>query len=170
VNGSDRSCLLYHFNDPAQCTDTHHILTDHLTTPFFVRMDETDPNGLRDYTDDGIFVAGSPDPDPETDVHEPLSQEEFARAVRRDVLALALVQQNAHERFLINVAPGAFSPRCSQHDELRSNDGVYLTSIRRRGDQQMFDVIRAWFNGNGPGILVSATRNDSNCPPASAEN
>jgi hypothetical protein len=164
VDGSDRSCLLYHSSDPAQCTDTHHILTDHLTTPFFVRMDETDPNGLRDYTDDGIFVANSPDPDPDTDVHEPMSEEDFARAVRRDMLSIALVPFTAHERFAINFAPGAFSPRCGQHDELRSNDGVYRTSIRR-GNKQMFDVIRSWLTGNGSGIVVSLTQNDSDCPP-----
>ncbi len=166
VDGSDRSCRLYHFNDPAQCTDTHHILTDHLTTPFFVRMDETDPNGLRDYTDDGIFVAGSPDPDPETDVHEPMSEADFARIVRRDMLSLALVPLTGHERLSISFPPGAYSPRCSQHDELRTNDGVYRTSIQRRGQQQMFDVIRAWLLGNGPGILVSLNQSDSNCPPA----
>ena len=167
AQASDQSCLLYHFADPHQCADNRHLLTDHVTTPYFVRMDLLDPGALEDYQGDNLFMAGAPDPDPLTPEHEPLSAFEFATALRADILALADVPRTAHERRFMDFTPGAFSPACIQHDELRANTGVYLTAITRRNqDVRMYDVFRAWLhNDNRPFILAAeADRSDSICP------
>jgi hypothetical protein len=103
--GSDRSCLLYHFADPHQCADNRHLLTDHVTTPYFVRMDLYDRGGVEDYRADNLFIAGAPDPVPQTPEHEPLSPEEFAAALRADILELADVPRTAHERVLMDFTP-----------------------------------------------------------------
>jgi hypothetical protein len=166
AQGSDRSCLLYHTADPHQCADNRHILTNHVTTPFFVRMDLLDPGALEDYQGDNLFIAGTPDPNPLTPEHEPLSPAEFATALRADILALADVPRTAHERALINFTPGAFSPACGQHDELRSNEGVYQTAIiERRHVVRMYDVFQPWLqNRNRNAILAASGPNDSICP------
>jgi hypothetical protein len=165
--GSDASCLLYHFADPHQCADNRHLLTDHVTTPYFVRMDLYDPGGLEDYQADNLFMLGAPDPNPLTPEHEPLNAFEFATALRADILALADVPRTAHERRFIDFTPGAFSPACVQHDELRSNDGVYRTSITRRNqDVTMYDVFRSWLHNDDRRSIVAAEtdRSDSICP------
>ena len=162
--GSDDSCFSYHTADPYQCADTNHILTDHVTTPYFVRMDLIDKNAVLDYQEQGIFIAGTPDPEPGTPEHEPLSEQEFAEASRRGILALAVSRRTAHEPG--GVEPGAFAPACRQHDELRNDAGVYRTSVRGRGGRlEMFDVFRAWVDGRRPAILAADSPNDSVCPP-----
>ena len=166
AQGSDASCLTYHVADPHQCADIRHILTDHVTTPYFVRMDLLDPGALEDYQGDNLFIAGAPDPNPSTPEHEPLSPPEFAAVLRADILALAAVPQTAHERALMNFTPGAFAPACAQHDELRTNTGMYQTAIlRRKKSLMMYDVFRDWLHGKDPAILVAADQNDSVCPP-----
>ena len=164
--GSDLSCLLYHSADPQQCADNRHLLTDHVTTPYFVRMDLYDPGAIEDYRNDNLFIAGSPDPDTSTLEHEPLSPLEFATALRADILALAEVPRTAHERALIDFTPGAFAPACGQHDELRSNDGVYRTAVmRRKKPLTMYDLFRDWLHGRDPAVLAAAAdRGDSVCP------
>ena len=166
-NGSDRSCLLFHFADPHQCADNRHILTDHVTTPFFVRMDLQDHGGIEDYRADNLFIAGAPDPNPLTPEHEPLSPEEFAAALRADILELADVPRTAHERALIDFTPGAYAPACGDHDMLRSNKGVYLTTIERRNREvRVLDVFRAWLRNDDRRRIVAAAadRSDSTCP------
>jgi hypothetical protein len=165
--GSDRSCLLYHFADPHQCADNRHVLTHHVTTPYFVRMDLYDRGGLEDYRADNLFIAGAPDPNPLTPEHEPLSPEEFAAALREDILALADVPRTAHERALIDFTPGAFAPACGDHDVLRSNMGMYLTTITRRSqDVRMYDVFRSWLHNDNRRSIVAAAadRSDTVCP------
>jgi hypothetical protein len=128
-------------------------------------MDLLDPLLLRESQDFGYFIAGTPDPDPATPEHGPISPLAFAAATRVDILRLANVPQQAHESANINFTPGAFAPACGEHDELRNDDGMYNTAIRRRGKSlKMFDVFEAWLNGNNPAILTSARRDDSDCP------
>lgn len=85
--------------------------------------------------------------------------------LRADILGLATVPQNAHEKAFINFTPGAFAPACGAQDELRSNGGVYGTAIRRRGIRlTMFPVFLAWLAGYTPAILASESPTDSVCP------
>ena len=75
--------------------------------------------------------------------------------------------RTAHERRRIHFTPGALSPACVQHDELRSNEGVYNPAITRRNhDVRMYDVFRAWLhNDNRPAVVAAAAdRSDSICP------
>ncbi|HWS90228.1 MAG TPA: pectin acetylesterase-family hydrolase [Pyrinomonadaceae bacterium] len=167
AQGSDQSCLLYHFADPHQCADNRHLVTDHLTTPFFVRMDLYDHGGVEDYRADNLFMLGAPDPKPATPEHEPLSPEEFAAALRADILELADVPRTAHERALIDFTPGAYAPACGDHDMLRSNKGVYLTAIgRRKKEARVLDLFEAWLrHDHRPAIVAAAAdRSDSTCP------
>jgi hypothetical protein len=165
AGGTDSSCLLYHSADPYQCADSRHVLTDHVTTPYFVRMDLLDPGAIEDYTRDNIFIAGTPDPDPSTPEHEPLSEQEFLEASRAGILDLASVRRTAHERAAIHVTPGAFAPACGEHDELRTTEGVYGTAVfLRKTRVPMFSVFNAWASGLRPAILAAESTEDSICP------
>ena len=96
-----------------------------------------------------------------------MSPEEFAAALREDSLALADVPRTAHERTLIVFTHGAYAPACGQHDELRSNEGVYLTTVTRRNQEvRMYDVFRAWLHNDDRRRIVAAAsdRSDSVCP------
>jgi len=164
LGGTDASCLTYHADDPHQCADSRHVLTDHVTTPYFVRMDLVDPGAVEDYQREGIFMAGAPDPHPGTPEHEPLGIREFAEASRAGILALGSRQRTTHEN--IGFTPGAFAPLCGQHDTLRNDDEVYRTAVRWRGGRplDMLTVWRAWLAGNTPSILAAANETDSVCP------
>jgi hypothetical protein len=165
AGGGDASCLTHHSADPHQCADSGHVLTDHVTTPYFVRMDLLDPLALDGYQDDNLFVAGTPDPEPDTPEHEPLGERQFAAATLADVLALALSRRTAHEGAAMPLAPGAFAPACRQHDVLRSDGGVYDTAIRWRGRElKMFQVFEAWLDGRRPATLAAVGKDDSACP------
>ena len=157
-NGSDTTCLPFHPNDPWKCADSHHILMNHVNTPFFVRMAELDPAGLSDYQDDGIFIDNG------ADTNHPISNDEFAAAVRADIRSLALLPITSEEH--VPFIPGAFSPTCSQHDVLRSDRDVYGTFIRRHGDRlTLFDVFLSWVHGNNLSIVAGAADgSDSHCP------
>ena len=155
-NGTDNSCLNYHPTDPWQCTDSHHILVNHVHTSFFVRMAELDPMALSEYQGDNIFLPNS--------TSNPISDLEFAQAVRSDIRSLALLPITSEEH--VPFIPGAFSAACSQHDVLMSDKDVYGTVIHRPGEFiRMFDVLEAWIRGTNPSIIAAAPdRSDSRCP------
>ncbi|HWS53645.1 MAG TPA: pectin acetylesterase-family hydrolase [Pyrinomonadaceae bacterium] len=164
LGGTDASCLNYHAADPHQCADSRHVLTDHVLTPYFVRMDLLDKGAVEDYQNDNIFMAGTPDPYPSTPEHEPLTKREFAEVSRAGILALASPRRAAHET--AGFTPGAFAPACGEHDELRDDDGVYKTAVRWRGGKRlgMFAVFEAWRAGRNPAILAAESETDSVCP------
>ena len=56
LSAFDTSCLASHPDEPAWCRDEHHVLLNHVSTPFFVRMDLRDNAWIT-----GAAVFGGPD-------------------------------------------------------------------------------------------------------------
>ncbi|MBM3739842.1 MAG: hypothetical protein FJW39_29105 [Acidobacteria bacterium] len=154
----DDSCREWHRkNEPGSeyvCNDNFHALTNHLTTPVFVRMGQTDELHSRTMIQLGYTVPGQ----------GLIDVNGFARLVREQMAGLADLKATAHEGTDISVAPGGFSPTCKEHEVLRGNPEIFNVRIREAGrDYRMFDIIGNWIEGRQPSILVSQP-NASVCP------
>jgi hypothetical protein len=138
---ADLSCLAWHpLSTVSQCADEMHILTHHVTRPFFVSM------GLRDSLISRVYILPPPDgagvcvPVSGGATHQ-MTDQEFAHLVRRQANRLARIQDLAEEGASMLSVPGAFVPNCTNHDILREK-AVYLNRV---GGVTLFDAVRAWF-------------------------
>jgi hypothetical protein len=113
----DASCLAE--NAPANqflCGDSSHVLRHHVTSPFFLRMDLQDENGLDPYQE--LFYPAPPYP-------ALLAEARFATDVSAHLRALDHLATNLLPRYpgeLARVAadpqwlhPALFGPRCTNH-------------------------------------------------------
>jgi hypothetical protein len=170
----DQSCVAYHarMGNTELCFDKTHVLYNHLTTPFFVRMALFDSLISRTYSDlqladpdlgpfESVPVDGLP-------VEVPLN---FATVLARELTRLPTLQTSAEERDAIDVAPGAFGPACFDHDTIHVDEEVYDTTIvdpmapAGSSPRSLFDVLGPWLAG-GPGRALVTTdpmRRDTVC-------
>jgi hypothetical protein len=156
----DESCPEWHRkNLPGtewQCEDNPHVLTNHITTPIFVRMGQGDELISESYIGQGFTVPGS----------GPMTLASFGGIVRSQVLDLANAKSKAHEGADITVTPGGFSPTCKNHEVLRSNFDIFNVRITQGGDaHRMFDVVANWLEGRSPSIVVAPNAAANNCAP-----
>ena len=155
---ADQSCIAWHTaNAPGtewQCTENH-VIEEHLTTPFFLRMGLTDSlisgNTLeRHYTDE---------------TGEAIDLESFARIVRNQLIALAEIQATGHEAGAIAIPVGIFGPSCSKHETLRSDDSTYAVTVQLDGvAYHMFERIQNWLASEDPAAVVTSAPRSDECP------
>jgi hypothetical protein len=153
----DESCVAWHrMNEPGtewECADNGHVLSNHLTTPFFVRQGLSDSLISSNLVETMFTVPGG-------GLITPML---FAMLTRTQLLALADVRTLAEEGAAVPV-PGVFGPLCSKHETLRCDDTTFRTTVRSGGEALgVLDVWRNWTSGSGPTVAVSSVMGDTVC-------
>lgn len=155
----DASCAQIHAADPRICADENHVVRNHLTTPFFVRM------ALRDSNIGGGMVEEMlNDPD-----GNPLTINSFALRLHDELTAFAHLSQTAEEGASFTKEPGVFGPACTKHDTIHDNSDTFQTTITPPSGtpQRLVGVFENWRTGSGTptNILTeSTTLADTSCP------
>lgn len=159
-SAGDASCVQWHLGqNPAyvgRCGDEGYVLTNHVTTPFFVRMGQEDSLIFDAYQRLGVRMPNG----------RAINLPAFRALVRLQANALALLKTEANEHSEIAVVPGAFVPTCSDHDTLRQSTQVYDVTINvGQRVLAMFDVVRAWVLGfpDPNAIVVARNAGRSTC-------
>jgi hypothetical protein len=145
----DDSCIAFHPMDDWLCFDGPHVLTHHVTTPFFVRQGLDDQLLSQNAIDAGYQVPGQ----------GTLTVRQWGTLVRQNLLALAGIDANTEEKPA--AVPGAFGPLCNKHDTLGSNADIFGVTI---SGAAMFDVWTKWADGAAV-QTVSSRAGDTVCPP-----
>jgi len=155
----DESCGEWHRkNDPDReylCVDDEHILTNHITTPLFIRMGQTDSLQSTSVLQGNFTVPGQ----------GIMTLESYSAIVRAQIAALADTKTKAEEGPDIAVTPGGFSPTCSHHENLGDTAQVFNVRITQAGQTyRMFDVIQNWLEGRQPSIVIAPNAAANVCP------
>ncbi len=156
---TDDSCGEWHRkNDPDTeylCVDDEHVLTNHITTPLFIRMGQTDS-----LQSSGVLSAQYTVPGQGV-----MTIESYAALVRAQMTALATVKAKAEEGAEMAVTPGGFSPTCPDHETLGDTPQVFNVRITIGGQTyRMFDVVQNWLEGKAPSIVVAPNVASNVCP------
>ena len=154
----DESCVDWHRKSMPgtdwQCADTQHVQLNHITTPIFFRMGQTDQLISRWWIDAGYGVPG----------YGPLNLTAFAAGVQSQVQSLAMVPTTGHEGAAIAKTPGGFSPTCEAHEVLDGDFAVFGVRITQGGaSYRMFDAITNWLTGVEPSIVVAPLPSANTC-------
>ncbi len=165
----DASCVAWHQahrpGSEGECSDLSHVVRNHITTPFFVRMALFDSlissvygsSGLAD-PDLGPFVLGGPMN------NLPLV---FAQVLQRELADFPNLPSTAEDGADMSTAPGVFAPACPRHDTIHRDDEVYGTSIDPTGTDPLyfFDVFANWRAGADYGVVLTTdpARADTMC-------
>lgn len=172
----DASCLAWHsVGQPGQgardgenqgdgnrhhCADDQHVLLNHVTTPFFVRMGQTDELVLRLYqpsTSQALALDIRLRAPGQRETH-PMTEDEFAGLVRLQALGLTRLRHTAEEKERIFTTPGAFVPACSRHDTMGSSD-LHDATIN---GMTMFRAMELWADRRpATQSIIVSRRNDS---------
>lgn len=150
----DASCLEYHAADTRICRDETHVVRNHITTPFFVRM------ALRDMLISNNYVSEmmrNPD-------QTPMTVASFALRLHDELGALTASAEEPPTK-----APGAFGPACVKHDTIHDTNQTFQTTITPPAStpQRLVKIFDNWRTGAGtPTVLLteSQTLADTNCP------
>lgn len=155
----DTSCESWHAAfAPATaylCDDTDHVVRNHVTTPFMMRM------GLRDeLLSDNAIASGVSVPN-----EGPMTLPLFSRLVRDQLAALGQIAVTAEEGAAISTVPAAFGPPCPDHETLSSNIAVYNVQVRAAGAlHTMFDVYDNWISSALPRAAIWGPGDPVICP------
>jgi Pectinacetylesterase len=157
----DESCVEWHRSrspgSEVVCADSTHVLRNHVTTPFFVRMALADTLISNNYRS-----AGVRDP-----MLGPVTQAVFAQLLSRELPTFPMIPMRAEEGAAMTVAPGVFGPGCANHDTLFETDEVFGATVTPAGGAatRLFDVFEPWrANGTARAIVAQSTT-ESACPP-----
>jgi hypothetical protein len=152
----DQSCLdtLTPLGTEWKCWDNTYQLTNHVTTPFFVRMGLIDENISADQIEPALALPGQ----------GVLTLQSWGLKVRDNLVALSSLKSTAVEKSAVAIAPGAFGPLCAKHETLSNDGATYGTSIRVNGvGWKFFDVWNKWVAGQAPQVVVSSSLADTTC-------
>ncbi len=157
----DASCVEWHqANAPAtawQCIDAGHVIRQHISTPFFIRMGQEDALLSSAYVNSRYAIQGQ----------GLLDLAGFAELVRSEVADLSNIQTTADEGAAITVLPGAFSPSCSEHETLRNNPQTFSAMIEVAGVSKLFfDTMGGWLSGSSPSVAITPLAGVEICPGA----
>jgi len=134
---TDSSCLEWHAdaaNDPDTdtrlCYDNTHVLLNHITTPWYAKMDLSD-----NANSPGIYPDGMT----------------FSQVVFDMLQALAQPGSTAEETDAQAVEPGIFAPNCGHHVNLEVGDFYRIQLTRQQGNMTLsnHDVLSNWVSGSG---------------------
>lgn len=155
----DESCHTWHrVNDPGRewmCGDATHVLRNHVTTPFFLRMGQLDQLHVSTFVGARFSV-------PNRGV---LTLPLFADLVRTQLGELALLPGSAEEGAAMLRAPGVYAPACPKHDTLRSHLDTYDVRVLGGGvEHAMFDVFELWKQGGAATTVIAQPGDPIVCP------
>lgn len=155
----DASCLARHMADPRICADDTHVLRNHVTTPFFIRM------ALRDSQISGNYIAEML----RTPNLMPITANSFGLRLHDELGTFGSLPSMAEEGGLMSKAPGVFAPGCTKHDTIRESTQTFGTTITPAGGSALtlLTVFENWRNASGtPTVLLteSVTLADTTCP------
>ncbi len=153
----DESCRAMHTGSDAHlCASSAHVRLNHVTTPFFVRQDLTDPVQYDYFQKTGA------------------SLDQFATALRTTMLRFGDVVQKAEES--IPTAPGVYASDCGQHIILLNNAwfGVAAQQNATLKDGAgtaltAHAALHDWFTGAPKPALDTHPSTLSSCLAATAE-
>ena len=152
----DESCVSWHTaNAPttkSACNDPGHVIRNHVTTPFLIRMGLTDESLSPQLVAAGFTV-------PDAGLMTPAT---FARLIQQQLRALGTLQTTAEEGSAIATAPAVFAPTCKHHETL-TEALVYQVEID--AGMKLLDVAQNWFTGGSPTVVVANSPADNFCPP-----
>lgn len=157
----DQSCERWHAGDGSEwhCADLGHVMRHHLTTPFFLRQDQSD-SLLRDNTVETGYRVPRRD-------GALLDARLFSELVAEEMAALSLpsMREVAHEGPSIDVLPGTYSPRCGHHEALPVNAPTFDVTIHVDGDDlSTIDVLSSWLRDESPISAVATAPGTFHCP------
>jgi hypothetical protein len=155
----DESCHTWHqANDPSRewmCGDATHVLRNHVTTPFFLRMSEQDQLHASNLIEAKFSVPNK----------GLMTLPLFGELIRTQLGELATLGRTAEEGAAFVKGPGVYAPVCSKHDTLRSNPDIYDVRVRAgAADYAMFDAFTLWRQGATPSVLVAQPGDPVVCP------
>ncbi len=146
----DESCvqLLGDGPDSWRCAEGSYTTLNHITTPFFQRMDITDPRPSSSF----VPLLDS-------------TLDEFADAVLASLALLPDIGTTAFEADQIDFIPGVFGSNCSQHTALTSNSYFLVHTVDDdSGFPRTFDeALRAWLMGSSVFIADEHPAQTSTC-------
>ena len=143
----DQTCVSLTSQEEAwRCGLGTWVQHNHITTPFFVRMDLGDSLMIRDF----VGLGGE--------------RQEVATAARVRLAQLPMIGSTAVEADEIDFVPGVYGPACGQHVGLTSGPWYLQTTVAdASGKAWTFsEAIQAWYEGSE--ILAVDT-----VPPATSE-
>ena len=133
----DVSCLAAHGNDSWKCRDRHHVLFNHITTPFFAREDQKDPNPEHNDLPRGHPVqwadaANYPNCGSSSPCTPRLNTDEYRARVQQQARTLIDFSGSRSELALAVDRSGAFPsfylwlPACQKHDGAYSDESFFV--------------------------------------------
>ncbi len=147
----DESCVAHRLpqGDEWRCAGGGHLLLNHVTTPFFVRMDLTDSNVV----DENVSIGVTPD--------------DFAMATQAMMLALPNIQNTAVEADAIDFVPGVFGPNCGQHIVLMNGGQIHQEKVDDSSgtSTSVYEAIIRWLQGQEVFAVDEHPAVSSICPP-----
>lgn len=114
---------------PGICADTTYTLLNHITTPFFLRMDISDPLADDRYVDWALFPSG----------------QAYRAALFNQLVALA-GSAGGLEPF--GAAPRVYGPNCGQHVAVLTNPGFFVHHVSPAGTS-FHDLFDTWLHPAG---------------------
>jgi hypothetical protein len=127
---------------PEICADTTYTLLNHITTPFFVRMDIGDTLADDRYAGYAFYPSG----------------QAYHAALFNQLVALA-GSAGGLEPF--TAAPRVYGPQCGQHVALMTSNGFFAHHVSPAGNT-FHDLFETWLHGGG---LSSQIQQDFNPTP-----
>jgi hypothetical protein len=148
----DESCLAAHPGDDAYlCSVGTHVRLNHITTPYFVRHDLTDPVGFNGLESLGLAAA------------------DYAKASEATMTRFTEVLANAEEKEAMTRAPGVMASNCKQHIVTMNDAWFGVTANPATVDLpngmpvSVHDALGAWINGNDIQALDTVPATKSKC-------
>jgi hypothetical protein len=136
---NDQSCLAALGNTPqvGNCGNMNYLISNHITTPFFVRQDLQDP-----VISNGAIALGS-------------NMREYGKLTYQALMALPNIGSTAAESANINFTPGVYGPNCGQHVALTSDIWFLRATVKDAAGKPVsfHDALRAWLSGQ-PVLVV----------------
>lgn len=154
---TDDSCLDWHRkNAPGtewKCFDQTHVLQNHVTTPFFVRMGLADQQISSNYIGAGYSYQG-----------KVLTTLTFATLDHEMLSGLQQAVMNGEEKSAMTKPPGIFAPSCNNHYTIFEDDTTYNVSIPVGGKQvTLMDTWNNWIGGKSPDVVISSDPKTDHC-------
>lgn len=145
----DASCLaaLGGGDDEFLCFNTAYVKANHVTTPFFQRLD------LRDEAEIGDYMAFG------------ATTEEFAESVRTFLMRLTTLETTAAEAASITRTPGVYGPNCRQHVALTLTPWFGVATIEDASgmDVSFGQALGRWIMGEDIAIIDTHPATSSRC-------
>lgn len=156
---TDDSCIAWHKkNEPGtewQCYNANHVVSNHITTPFFVRSSLVDQLQSTTAIESGLASSDG----------KPLTVLSFGQATSEFLNGLQTAVKNGHENKETKTLPGVFAPSCRTHYTLFQTSLVYGVTISGPGGTpvSLFDVWNNWVAGKSPAVVVSSAPRTDKC-------